>query len=66
LEWTNDLRALATPHNCAHAKHCIDLKSEIARVTRKEVRSEAPALKKAVVAYRAEIAALERRAQALE
>lgn len=42
------------------------LKSEISRVARKEVRGEVLGLKKAVSAYRAEIAALKRRAQALE
>jgi len=42
------------------------LKSEISRVARKEVRSETLALKKAIGAYRAEIAALKRRTQALE
>jgi len=42
------------------------LKSEISRVARKEVRGETQGLKKAVSAYRAEIAALKRRAQALE
>ena len=42
------------------------LKSEIARVARKEVRGETLGLKKAVVAYRTEIAALKRRTQALE
>ena len=42
------------------------LKDEISRVARKEVRSETAGLKKAVSAYRAEIAALKRRAQALE
>ncbi len=42
------------------------LKSEISRVARKEVRSETASLKKAVAAYRADIAALKRRAQALE
>jgi len=42
------------------------LKSEIARVARKEVRGETLGLKKTVVAYRAEIAALKRRTQALE
>jgi DNA-binding transcriptional regulator YiaG len=42
------------------------LKSEIARVARKEVRGETLGLKKAVGAYRAEIAALKRRTQALE
>ncbi len=42
------------------------LKSEISRVARKEVRGESLSLKKAVSAYRAEIAALKRRLQALE
>jgi len=42
------------------------LKSEISRVARKEVRSETQGLKKSVGAYRVEIAALKRRAQALE
>ena len=42
------------------------LKSEISRVARKEVRGETVALKKAVSAYRTEIAALKRRAQSLE
>jgi len=42
------------------------LKSEISRVARKEVRAETASLKKAVAAYRSEIAALKRRAQALE
>jgi DNA-binding transcriptional regulator YiaG len=42
------------------------LKSEIARVARKEVRGETLGLKKAVVGYRTEIAALKRRIQTLE
>ncbi len=42
------------------------LKCEIARVARKEVRGETLGLKKAVVAYRTEIAALKRRTQMLE
>ena len=42
------------------------LKTEIARMARKEVRAETASLKKAVGAYRAEIAALKRRTQALE
>ena len=42
------------------------LKDEIARVARKEVRREIAALKKASSTHRAEIAALKRRAQALE
>jgi len=42
------------------------LKSEISRVARKEVRGETLGLKKAVSAYRAEIAALKRRTQSLE
>jgi DNA-binding transcriptional regulator YiaG len=42
------------------------LKSEIARVARKEGRAETQSLKKAVGAYRSELAALKRRTQALE
>ena len=42
------------------------LKSEMARVARKEVRGETAPLKKAVSGYRSEIAALKRRAQTLE
>ena len=41
------------------------LKSEMARVARKEVRGETVPLKKAVSAYRSEIAALKRRAKIL-
>lgn len=42
------------------------LKSEIARIARKELRSETEQMKKATSAYRAEIAALKRRVQDLE
>ena len=42
------------------------LKTELSRVTRREVRGETVSLKKAVNAYRAEIAGLKRRTQALE
>ena len=42
------------------------LKDEIARVARKEVRADTLGLKKAMGIYRTEIAALKRRAQALE
>ena len=42
------------------------LKTEIARVARKEVRGETVQLKKAISAYRSQIADLKRRAQALE
>ncbi len=42
------------------------LKTEISRVARKEVRADTLALKKAIGVYRAEIAALKRRTQALE
>jgi DNA-binding transcriptional regulator YiaG len=42
------------------------LKSEIARVSRKEMRGETEALKKAVSQYRSQIAELKRRMQALE
>ena len=42
------------------------LRSEITRVARKEVRGETLPLKKAVSAYRSEIAALKRRANTVE
>ena len=42
------------------------LKSEISRVARKEIRADTTTLKRAVSAYRSEIAALKRRALALE
>ena len=42
------------------------LKSEISRVARKEFRGETQALKKALSSQRSDIAALKRRAQALE
>jgi DNA-binding transcriptional regulator YiaG len=42
------------------------LKSEISRVARKEARGETAGLKKAISNYRSEIAALKRRALALE
>ena len=42
------------------------LKSEISRVSRKEVRGETQGLKKSVAQYRAQIADLKRRMQALE
>jgi DNA-binding transcriptional regulator YiaG len=42
------------------------LKAEISRISRKEVRAETEALKKALTAYRTEIAALKRRAKSLE
>ena len=42
------------------------LKGEISRVARKEVRAETSGLKKSAATYRTEIAALKRRAQALE
>jgi len=42
------------------------LKAEISRVARKEIRGETAALKKAVSAYRAEIADLKRRSKELE
>ena len=42
------------------------LKLEISRIARKEVRGETAAFKKAATSYRSEIAALKRRAQALE
>ena len=42
------------------------LKLEISRIARREVRGETQSLKKAVVTYRGEIAALKRRAKSLE
>ena len=42
------------------------LKAEIVRIARKEVRAQTAGLKKAVTAYRSEIAALKRQAQAAE
>ena len=42
------------------------LKQEISRIARREIRGETTALKKAATTYRSEIAALKRRAQALE
>ncbi|HWH81302.1 MAG TPA: hypothetical protein VNU71_03605 [Burkholderiaceae bacterium] len=42
------------------------LKSEIARIARKEIRNEVDGLKKAVGTYRTEIAALKRRSESLE
>lgn len=42
------------------------LKAEVARIARKEVRAETRALKKANAQYRADIAALRRRLQELE
>ena len=44
----------------------VALKTEIARVARKEIRAESLPLKKAVGTYRSEIASLKRRMQALE
>ena len=42
------------------------LKSEIARIARKEIRAEIDSLKKAVAAHRADLAALKKRNLALE
>jgi DNA-binding transcriptional regulator YiaG len=42
------------------------LKSEIARVARKEMRAEVEGLRKSVSGYRSEIAALKRRCESLE
>lgn len=42
------------------------LKSEITRIARKQVRAETQPLKNAIAPYRSEIAALKRRAHALE
>jgi DNA-binding transcriptional regulator YiaG len=53
-------------HNCGMPNIAALLKAEISRVARKEVRSEIVGLKNAAKLYRAEIAALKRRTQALE
>jgi DNA-binding transcriptional regulator YiaG len=53
-------------HNRSMPNIASILKSEIARVARKEIRGETQQLKKAIGAYRSQIAALKRRAQALE
>ncbi len=42
------------------------LKQEIARISRKEIRTETNGLRKAIAGYRSDIATLKRRAQALE
>jgi DNA-binding transcriptional regulator YiaG len=42
------------------------LKAEISRIARKEIRAETESMKKAISAYRTEIAALKKRSQALE
>lgn len=42
------------------------LKTEIARVARKEIRAETEAMKKSISVYRTEIAALKKRTQSLE
>ena len=42
------------------------LKAEISRIARKAIREETSSLKKAIAAYRTEIAALKRRTQAME
>ena len=55
-----------TLHNSGMPNIASLLKDEIARVARKELRGEVAGLKKSVVAHRAEIASLKRRAQALE
>ncbi len=57
---------LLAGHNRAMPNIASVLKSEIARVARKEVRSEIESLKKAAVTHRADIAALKRRTHALE
>lgn len=57
----------STPmHNCPMANLAAVLKSEVARLARKELRAETDALKRAVTAQRAEIAALKRRTGELE
>src|SRR5512140_855164 len=58
--------ATAPGHNAVMPNIASILKSEIARVARKEVRGELQSLKKAAASYRSDIAQLKRRAQALE
>ena len=53
-------------HNVGMPNIATLLKSEIARVARKEVRAETQSLKKSTGGYRSEIAALKRRTQTLE
>jgi DNA-binding transcriptional regulator YiaG len=57
---------LALLHNCAMPNIASLLKSEIARIARKEVRAETSGLKKMASAYRAEIASLKRRTESLD
>jgi DNA-binding transcriptional regulator YiaG len=58
--------ANGTGHNVTMPDIASVLKSEIARIARKEVRAELEGLKKSVRAYRTEIAELKRRCDALE
>src|SRR6476659_9688291 len=53
-------------HNLPMPNVASTLKAEISRVARKEVRGETNALKRAVIAYRHDIAALKRRTEVLE
>src|SRR5688572_20838932 len=57
---------LVARHNPGMPDIASVLKSEIARIARKEIRVEIDSVKKAVGTYRSEIAALKRRAQTLE
>jgi DNA-binding transcriptional regulator YiaG len=57
---------MSSLHNACMPNIASVLKSEIARVARKEVRGEIQSLKKAVGTYRSEIAELKRRTKALE
>ena len=66
LEKTSHQPAYTARHNAPMPNIASVLKSEISRVARKEVRGETLGLKKAVGAYRAEIAALKRRTKVLE
>ena len=56
----------APGHNVRMPNIASVLKEEVTRLARKEVRAATAALKKAVVAYRADIAELKRRSGALE
>src|SRR3712207_9560718 len=55
-----------SPHGASMPNIAAVLKSEIARVARKEIRAQTTSLKKAVAGYRHDIATLKKRIQDLE
>jgi DNA-binding transcriptional regulator YiaG len=59
-------RAVELRHNRRMPNIASVLKDEISRLSSKKVREETQGLKKAITAYRSEIAALKKRMQALE